>query len=296
MTHRALLVQFFDDGAVKNLLFNPSDVEAAKATPFFARLQDRVGKRLAERLQTRYATIEEQLRDLGVSPNEIDYVAFDHFHTQDLRSLLGTEDDQRLPRFPNATLLAPRAEWQAWDDLHDFQRAWFIKDGKRGVKMDRVTLTDRDLALGDGVVLLRTPGHTVGNQSLFFVVDSGIWGVSENGTCVDNWSPHESRIPGLREQARATDVEVLLNANTPEAGELQYTSMMLERTLASRAARAPVFAQMFASSEVTASWLAPGMRATFTHGAITYGSLLPRALQPRASVRSKAGENTQVRP
>ena len=44
-------------------------------------------------------------------------------------------------------------------------------DGKKDVPANRVVLTDHDLALGDGCVLLRTPGHTSGNQTLFVHAD-----------------------------------------------------------------------------------------------------------------------------
>src|SRR4051812_30197202 len=112
MTHRCLLVQFLRDGALKNLLFNPTDVEAAKATPFFARFIESVGTRLSDLAAGKFDSLESQLLRLGLTPEDIDYVAFDHFHTQDLRGLLGTEDGARAPRFPNAKLLASKSEWE----------------------------------------------------------------------------------------------------------------------------------------------------------------------------------------
>src|ERR1700722_6642269 len=45
MTHRCLLVQFLQAGALKTLLFNPTDVEAARATPYFAKMIARLGER-----------------------------------------------------------------------------------------------------------------------------------------------------------------------------------------------------------------------------------------------------------
>src|SRR4029079_6099592 len=115
----------------------------------------------------------------------IDLIAFDHFHTQDLRATLGTisQDPLRPPlpaRFPNAKLLAPRHEWEDWDELHPMQRAWFIADGKKDADTSRVVLTDADLRLGDGCLLLRTPGHTSGNQTLFVHAADGVFGCSEN--------------------------------------------------------------------------------------------------------------------
>ncbi len=282
MTHRCLLVQFVQRGELKNLLFNPTDVEGAKATPFFARFIESFGDRVASILTGKYDSLEEQLARAGLAPDDIDYVAYDHFHTQDLRGILGTAT--RPSRFPNAKLLAPRVEWEDWDDLHPFQKAWFVKDGKQGVSTERVVLTDGDLELGDGVMLLRTPGHTTGNQTLFLNTDTGVWGVSENGTCADNWSPLDSRIKGLAFLCKKQDLDVVLNANTPELGATQYTSMILERTIVDRVRRAPAFVQMFPSSEVTPSLIAPGLTPSLLHRAITHGDVArpqPREAAPR---------------
>jgi glyoxylase-like metal-dependent hydrolase (beta-lactamase superfamily II) len=273
MTHRCVLVQFLRKGELKNLLFNPTDVEAAKTTPFFARFIETLGKRISDVAAGKFDSLESQLARLGVMPEDIDYVAFDHFHTQDLRGLLGTEDGARAPRFPNAKLLAPKSEWEDWDDLHPFQKAWFVRDGKMGVRMNNLVLTAGDHMLGDGVMLLRTPGHTSGNQTLFINTESGVWGISENGTCADNWSPLESRIKGLAFLCKKQDLDVVLNANTPELGALQYTSMILERTIVDRVRRAPAFVQMFPSSEVTPSLIAPGLTPSLLHRAITDGEV-----------------------
>jgi hypothetical protein len=273
MTHRCVLAQFLQQGALKTLLFNPTDIAGARATPYLARMVDQFGERASNLLVTTYEPLETQLARLGVAPDDVDYVAFDHFHTQDLRGLLGTVDGARAPRFPRATLLAPASEWEDWDDLHPYQRAWFVRDGKRGVRTDRVALTRGDLALGDGALLLRTPGHTSGNQTLFLHTEQGIWGISENGTSADNWSPHDSRIPGLAAACRRADLDVVVNANTPEGGAEQYTSMILERTLVDRVRRAPAFVQMFPSSEITPSKLAPGLAPTLLHRAITSGDV-----------------------
>ena len=281
MTHRALLVQFLRRGQLKTLLFNPTDVVAARETPYFARLRASMPE-MAERLVARIeAPIVEQLAKLSIRPEDIDYIAYDHFHTQDLRPILGTTDGHYAARFPNARLLAPAAEWEAFEDPHPMQRAWLIAQGRTNISPDRVVLTRTDLQLGDGVLLLRTPGHTIGNQTLFVATDTGVWGTSENGTCVDNYSPHESQIPGVSATARTLDLDVLMNSNTPELGARHYASMLLEKTLVCRVARAPGFVQMLSSSEVTPHRIAPGLSPTLIHGAITSGSLvIPRREWP----------------
>ncbi len=266
MTHRTLLVRVATEDGVKQLLFNPTDSEAARNTPFFRNLTASLATRFpfAERLLTKNVdSLEVQLSRIGVRPDEIDVVAFDHFHTQDLRSILGTGDGGR---FPNALLLAPSSEWREWDALHPMQRAWMIEDGKRGVPASRVVTFDEDLALGEGCLLLRTPGHTVGNQTLFVHGKEGVFGCSENGCSADNWSPTASRIPGLRRYATDYDVEVILNSNTPEYGGAQYASMVLERNVVDAVPGDRELVQMFPSSEVTASAVAPLIRPRIEFG------------------------------
>lgn len=258
MFHRCLLVQVMAEGELKNILFNPTDYEASKATPYFAKMINKVGERGAKLIAKQYGHVDEQLTKLGLSPEDIDVIAFDHFHTQDVRRQLG--DGTRSATFPNAVLLAPRKEWEDWGHLHPLQKSWFVADGKKGIPDSKVVLTDGDLALGDGCVLLQTPGHTTGNQTLFAHADEGVFGCSENGTSADNWAPTESRIPGLKKQAELYEFEVVLNTNTPELWAEQYTSMILERELVDRVPGLPEFVQMFPSSEVTPSAFAPGIR------------------------------------
>jgi glyoxylase-like metal-dependent hydrolase (beta-lactamase superfamily II) len=269
--NRSLLVQVSTPGGIKNVLFNPTDGPANAATPFYERLMEGTPAFLRGRFQPPPNRCAKQLAEFGLSPADIDVIAFDHFHTQDLRPLLGTSTV--APRFPNAYLLAPRVEWDDWEHLPMMQRAWFVVDGKKGVPEDRVVHTDSDLSLGDGVVLLRTPGHTTGNQTLFVHGDDGVFGCSENGTCADNWSPHHSRIPGVKRAAKLLDLDVILNANTPELAAEQYTSMLLERAIVDRAKGNEAFYQMFPSSEVTHNLIAPYIRPTLTFGKMESGTV-----------------------
>ena len=278
LTHRCLLVQVLADGELKNVLFNPTDYELAKETPFFKKLIARYGERASKIIGKHFGTVEEQLGALGIATGDIDLVAFDHFHIQDLRNLFA--------RFPNAHLLAPRVEWDDWDDLHPLQRAFFIEDGKRGVPEGRVVLFDADLRIGDGCVLLRTPGHTTGNQTLFAHAESGVFGCSENGVSADNWSPYESRIPGLRGHAQHHEIEVVMNLNTPDCGTDQYTSMIVERAIVDRVPDAPAFVQMFPSSETTPSALAPGIRPSMVFGERKSGTLQTARAATRRSAAS----------
>ncbi|HEX3593589.1 MAG TPA: hypothetical protein VHU80_00770 [Polyangiaceae bacterium] len=287
--NRSLLIQVRTEEGPKNVLFNPTDGPANQATPFFERLVGGTPAFLRRPFEPPANRCAEQLAQLGLTCADIDVIAFDHFHTQDLRPLLGTQTI--APRFPNALLLAPRVEWDDWDDLPMIQRAWFVRDGKADVPTERVVLTDSDLCLGDGALLLRTPGHTTGNQTLFVHGDGGVFGCSENGTCADNWSPHQSRIPGMRAAAKLLDLEVILNSNTPELAAEQYTSMLLERAMVDRVEDDSGFYRMFPSSEVRRSWLAPHIKPTHAFGEMRSGSIeVYRTSKTASAARIDAAE------
>jgi glyoxylase-like metal-dependent hydrolase (beta-lactamase superfamily II) len=279
--NRSLLIQVRVEGAIKNILFNPTDGPANQATPFYARMLERTPALFARPFQPKENRVAEQLAELGLSCADIDVIAFDHFHTQDLRPLLGS--GTTAPRFPNAYLLAPESEWLDWDELPQCQRAWFVADGKRDVPLSRVVLTRGDMWLGEGAVLLRTPGHTSGNQTLFVHAERGVFGSSENGTSADSWAPLSSRIPGVRRQAQAFDVDVIINSNTPELCGQQYISMMLERAMVDRVPERPELYQMFPSSEVTPHFVAPHIRPSYLFGKMESGQVVAAGLPTIAS-------------
>jgi hypothetical protein len=274
MQNRSLLVQVRAQGELKNILFNPTDGPANQRTPFYVTLTERTPALFRRPFEPKPNRVAEQLSALGLSCADIDVIAFDHFHTQDLRPLLG--GDGHSARFPNALLLAPRVEWDDWDDLPQCQRAWFVPDGKRGVPGDRVVFTQHDLHLGDGALLLRTPGHTTGNQTIFVHGDRGVFGSSENGTSADSWAPHASRMSAVRRQAKDFQVDVIINSNTPELCGEQYVSMMLERAVVDRVPERPEFFQMLPSSEVIPHLIAPHVRPTHVFGAMDSGTVQAR--------------------
>jgi hypothetical protein len=146
-----------------------------------------------------------------------------------------------------------------------------------GVPPERIVALDGDYSIGGGFAIVRTPGHTWGNQSLVVVTGTGAWTISENGICVDAYAPGVSRIRGVARHAREAGVEVILNANTREGTLDQYTSMVLEKTLADGVPERPELPQHFSSSELVPHLLAPGLAPTYTHGAITHGEIAVRA-------------------
>jgi glyoxylase-like metal-dependent hydrolase (beta-lactamase superfamily II) len=273
LRNRMHLVQVQAGGRVISILVNPTDARRSAAAPYFTRLERKYGALARKLLGAFHSTVEQALAGWRVAPEQIDYVTFDHLHVQDVRGLLAPGPDGRA-YLPNAKLLAQRAELDTLTRLHPLQAEWYIPACLTGVPADRIVALDGDYAIGGGFAIVRTPGHTWGNHTLVVVTDRGAWTISENGVCVDAYAPGISEIRGIARHARDTGVEVILNANTREGTLDQYTSMVLEKTLADTVPDRPELPQHFSSSELVPHVLAPGVRPTYSHGAISHGEVV----------------------
>lgn len=274
IVNRMFIVQFEKGGRRWTLLVSPSDVEANGATPFFWRLRQSFGPladRIGEVIAPMGPQVAEQLAEVGLVPEDIDFITYDHLHTQDVRRLLGTRSQPGL--LPNAKLLVMRQEWESAKGLLPTQADWYCPGGVDDIDSDRVVLLDGTTFVGDSVALVHTPGHTEGNHSIVVRTPEGVMVTSENGIGPDAYAPFESKIPGVAKYARQTGSEVVLNGNTLERGVDQYISMVQEKTIAGRSERDSRFPNMVCSSEFDAYWLFPGLRPTFKFGDITHGEV-----------------------
>jgi glyoxylase-like metal-dependent hydrolase (beta-lactamase superfamily II) len=111
-------------------------------------------------------SIVDQLAKINVKPDQIKYVGISHYH--------GDHTGQ-VASFPKATLLIGAREWEAITapkpaegvNYKPFE-GWIKGDNK----VEPLAL-DKDV-FGDGsVIVLRTPGHTPGHQSLLVKLASG---------------------------------------------------------------------------------------------------------------------------
>ncbi len=270
ITNRMLVIRWDEAGTTRTLVFEPSDHESGESTPYFARLNAQTPRLVQDRIVTRHATVLDNLAALGIAPEEVDYLAFDHLHTQDVRRWVGTSTQE--PVFPNARLLVQREELAAIAQLHPLQLAFYQPETYRDLRLDSVVALDGDVLLGPGVALIATPGHTFGNQSLVLSTGDGIWAVSENVIAVEALVPEHSRIPGVAKASRTWQREIVLNTNTPEALADQYNSCVKEKAIVDPSQRDSRFPQFLPSSELTASPYFPGTKPTFTHGSLTHRS------------------------
>lgn len=284
MTNRMFVVQWQEEGRTKTLVAEPSDYELGVETPFLKHSVDKLpmgNERALDTLFTRHRTVEQHLADLGIAVEDVDFVAFDHLHTQDIRRLVGTHgpapdlgyDAPIPPLFPNAKLIVQRDELEHVKDVHPFQarfhQSWTYGD----IREENLQITEGDVLLGGGVALLRTPGHTLGNHTLVVNTPHGILTSSENGVAVESYAPERSKIPGVAKWAAEWGYEVVMNFNTPEYASWQYNSMIKEKLIADPVPGRREFPMVVPSSELTRHRLAPGIKPTLEHGELTIGRI-----------------------
>ncbi len=296
--NRLFIVQYRAASGIRTLLFSPSDIYGNRLTPFFHRLGKSFGP--FEEIGARFmapviGTVEQWLESTGISPEQVDYISYDHLHTQDLKKWLGNASEPGF--FPNAKLLVTRQEWESAKALLPPQADWYCPGGLDGVPENRVIFFEDDIILGEGVALVRTPGHTEGNHSLVAHTPEGLMVSSENGVSADSYSPLHSRIPGVRSYAKKTGMEVILNGNTLEGGLDQYISMVQEKTIAGPSSRNPDYFNVVPSSELTSYWAFPLIKPTFSFGPLEFGTPVRQGQQlspqSRRSYRNNPGQTSK---
>ena len=282
--NRIFIIQYYDFlGEVKTLLFSPSDIEADRETPFFKQLTEKMPNwsPLEKVVAPIIRDVAGALAEIGLAPEDVDYISYDHLHTQDIRRWLGTTNTDgstdRAAYFPNARLLIHEQEWQSTTALLPVQAEWYCPNGIEGVDPNKVITFTGSIQLGEGLALVHTPGHTEGNHSLVARVPDGIRVTSENGVGADAYAPMNSNVNAIRRYAKNTGMEVILNGNTLEGSNDQYISMVVEKTIAGPSSNQD-FPNCAPSSEATPYWLIPGHKASHLMGATTFGTLQKRSL------------------
>lgn len=283
VTTRLMVIQFSTQAGTKTLLFSPSDLTANANTPYFHNIRRKMGK-LVNLIQPLIApphnSVEQVLENIGLTPEDIDFICYDHLHTQDLRKWLGSYEQPAY--FPNAKLLVMHQEWEAVKDLLPAQNHWYCPEGIEGINPNKIIPLHSSIMLGDSLAIIHTPGHTQGSQSLVVNTESGIMVCSQNGIAVDNYSPQHSTIYGIADYVNNNNMAVIPNGEQPELRLDQYISMVLEKTVADPHPADARFAFIMPSSELSPRWHPFALAPTLTFGEIKFGEL------------SKGADNNEV--
>ena len=112
------------------------------------------------------------MQEAGVSPNDIDVVAFSHLHFDHTGWNTWDNDGTPVPQFPNARHVIQQAEWDYWTSSDELKEgAQYNNVLSPIVDAGLVDFVEGEYALTEEVVTVPTPGHTPGHVS--FAVSSG---------------------------------------------------------------------------------------------------------------------------
>jgi glyoxylase-like metal-dependent hydrolase (beta-lactamase superfamily II) len=127
-----------------------------KATPRFRERHD-----LASESQ-----LLRGLAEVGVTPNEIDWVIMTHLHFDHAGGCTSRSADGTLsPTFPKARHLIQRSEWDdANSNRPELAGSYFPDDFQPLKRAGLVQLVDESIEVAPGVSTQRTNGHTRGHQ------------------------------------------------------------------------------------------------------------------------------------
>lgn len=115
----------------------------------------------------------EQMKEVGIEPNQIDIILITHFHLDHIGGLTTSEGK---PVFPNATLYISKVESDYWmRDLDSIPENQRIRASKYKDILSPYVSTNRyrtflpNEDLGDGIKALPAYGHTIGHTVYTFV-------------------------------------------------------------------------------------------------------------------------------
>lgn len=133
-----------------------------------------LGDKEDERFQDIYGVersrhLDHALAEAGVAPDEVDIVIATHLHFDHAGGFTVRDAAGRIrPRFPNATYVVRRGEWEDAVHPHPRNRASYLPDNfvplaDAGV----LTLVDADELVAPGIRVAHTAGHTAHHQSIW---------------------------------------------------------------------------------------------------------------------------------
>lgn len=137
----------------------------------------------ADHLGPTLGQLPANLKAAGIAPEAIDAILLTHMH---LDHIAGIADKQGKALFPNAEVIAHKAEWDFWnDDGIISQGDDFIKNNAQITRamvapyQKRLTLFERDRELLPGISAMALPGHTPGHTGFLLQSDGQqalLWG------------------------------------------------------------------------------------------------------------------------
>lgn len=131
--------------------------------------------------------VDNALRNIGVQPEEIEYIIFTHLHW---------DHASNNHLFPNAKLICQKRELESLDEPENpSNKKGYVKEY---VQLFHYELVEGDTELFDGISVVLTPGHTIGSQSVIVQTEDGPTIISGDLiTLIESWERDPPQPNGL---------------------------------------------------------------------------------------------------
>ena len=109
--------------------------------------------------------LPDQLRDLGVAPEDVDMVILSHLHLDHAGWCTRKDGDEFVPTFPNAEYIVQRGEFESASAPNPYTRGSYLPRHIEPIERAGLWgLVDGDAELLPGLSVAVTGGHTVHHQ------------------------------------------------------------------------------------------------------------------------------------
>ncbi len=121
-------------------------------------------------------TQDEALKKVGLIVDDIDVLILTHLHTDHAAD---------IAKYKNATVFVQKDELEYAKNPHPTQIGWFIIPPEE----TKLEIVDGDKEIAPGVKIIKTPGHTPGNQSILVDTEKGRICISGLCSIQENYDP-----------------------------------------------------------------------------------------------------------
>lgn len=106
--------------------------------------------------------IEENLNELGLSPQDIDGILMTHMHFDHSSGLTYFKNHEYVPTYPNAMIYMTKTEWDEVRHPNIRSKSSYWKQNWEAIQ-DQVVTFDDELEVVSGITMYHTGGHSKGH-------------------------------------------------------------------------------------------------------------------------------------
>lgn len=112
---------------------------------------------------TEEAKVEENLVELGLSPEDIDTILMTHLHNDHAAGLTEWRDGNLVSIFPNADIYVSKTEWDEMRNPNIRSRNTYLKENWEPVQQ-QVKTFEESITILPGIEMIHTGGHSDGHS------------------------------------------------------------------------------------------------------------------------------------